>query len=289
MIYVIVGPTASGKSDLAVELALAQPNGSEIISADSRQVYKGLDIGTGKITKEEMKGIPHHLLDVADPKIQFSAAEYVALAKKAIEEIVSQGKTPIIVGGTGFYIDALVDGINLPEVAPNEKLRADLATKTAAELLSILEELDPSRAETIDVSNPHRLIRAIEIATALGKVPPPAKNPLPYEVKRIGIEVKPEILKERIRARLMKRLSTEETGVPDGMIGEARTLHENGLSWQRMEELGLEYRYLAMHLQGKMSREEMTEKLSTEIWKYSKRQLTWFKRDKRIEWQPMRG
>jgi tRNA dimethylallyltransferase len=278
-IIVIVGPTASGKSDLAVELALKH-NG-EVISADSRQVYKGLDIGTGKITAEEMKGVPHHLLDVADPKDTFTVVEYVELARKAIEEIISRGKTPILVGGTGFYIHALIDGITLPEVPPNEELREELKNKSSEELFSTLQKLDPKRAESIDPKNSRRLIRAIEISTELGEVPAVKSNPLPYPVKWIGTEVKPETLKGRIHVRLMKRLN-------NGMIEEAQKLHQEGLAYGRMEELGLEYRYLAYYLQGKMTLDEMIAKLETEIWRYSRRQLTWFKRDLRIEWTPIR-
>jgi tRNA dimethylallyltransferase len=277
-LYVIVGPTASGKSDLAVELAKKHKNGAEIISADSRQVYKGLDIGTGKITKKEMRGVPHHLIDVADPKKQFTVVQYIDLAKKALGVIIEKDKTPIIVGGTGFYIHALVDGIILPEVPPNKSLRAQLAQKSAMKLFSTLQRLDPNRANNIDPQNSRRLIRAIEIATALGKVPKVRSNPLPYAVKWIGLDMKPEILKKRIHDRLLKR-------VGNGMIAEAKHLHDKGLSWKRMEELGLEYRYLALHLQGKLTKQEMIEKLETEIWKYSKRQLTWFKHDPRIHWR----
>ncbi len=274
-LIVIVGPTASGKSDLAVELALKH-NG-EVISADSRQVYKGLDIGSGKITTEEMQGIPHHLLDVADPQNKFTVVQYVDLAKKAIENIVSRGKTPIVVGGTGFYIEALIDGTVLPDVGPNEDLRAELQEKPVEELFSMLQALDPKRAATIDPKNPRRIIRAIEIAQVLGKVPEVTSEPLPYDVRFIGIQISPEKLRERIGSRLVKRMR-------NGMIDEARNLHKAGLSYQRMEELGLEYRYLAFLLQNKMTEQEMTEKLATEIWKYAKRQMTWFKRDPRIQW-----
>jgi tRNA dimethylallyltransferase len=274
-ILVIVGPTASGKSDLAVELALRH-NG-EIISADSRQVYTGLDIGTGKITTEEMKGVPHHLLDVADPRNRFTVVEYIDLAKKAIEDIANRGKMPIIVGGTGFYIHAFIDGAILPEVPPDEALRDELNKKSAEELFSILEKVDPDRAATIDRHNARRIIRAIEIATHIGKVPEVRLNPLPYEVRFIGLDVPGEKLKERICVRLEKRLS-------NGMIEEVKRLSDEGLSWERMEELGLEYRYLALHLQGKIPVTEMKEKLATEIWHYARRQMTWFKKDKRIVW-----
>jgi tRNA dimethylallyltransferase len=278
-LIVIVGPTASGKSDFAVRLA--KKIKGEIISADSRQVYKGLDIGTGKITKGEMKGVPHHLLDVAHPKKQFSVANYVEHAYKALNTILEKGKTPIIVGGTGFYIQAFVDGVVLPEVPPNKKLRTQLEKKSADELYSMIERLDPKRAKVLDPKNVRRLIRAIEIAQSLGYVPKITQNPLPYETVFIGLRVSPEELKKKIRVRLIKRLR-------NGMIAEAERLHARGLSWKRMDELGLEYRYLAFYLQGKMTRREMVEKLATEIWRYSRRQMTWFKKDKRITWKTVR-
>jgi tRNA dimethylallyltransferase len=275
-ILVIVGPTATGKSDLAVQMA-KKING-EIISADSRQVYKGLDIGTGKIKESEMQGIKHYLLDVADPKKQFSVVKYVELAEKAIEEIFSKNKLPIIVGGTGFYIQALVDGIILPDVSPNKDLRKELNKKTSEELFEMLKKLDLQRAEKIDPKNSRRLIRAIEIASALGKVPAIKKSQKKYEVEFIGLTASPENLKERIKNRLDKRIE-------EGMIDEVKDLHTRGLSWKRMNELGLEYRYIAQFLQGKMTEAQMKEKLATEIWRYAKRQITWFKNDKRIDWR----
>ncbi|MES2216208.1 MAG: tRNA (adenosine(37)-N6)-dimethylallyltransferase MiaA [Patescibacteria group bacterium] len=279
-LIVIVGPTASGKSDLAVRLA--KKHNGEIISADSRQVYKGLNIGSGKITKKEMKGVPHYLLDVANPKKQFTVANYVELAHKALEKILEKNKTPIVVGGTGFYIQAFVDGIVLPEVPPNNKLRAQLEKKSATQLFGMIRKLDPSRAKDLDPLNARRLIRAIEIAKTLGKVPKLTSRPLPYKTIFIGTKISPTKLKEKIRVRLMKRLR-------NGMIDEARRLHTQGLSWKRMEELGLEYRYLAYFLQNKMTKKEMVEKLATEIWHYSRRQMTWFKRDKRIVWRRVVG
>jgi len=284
-IIVIVGPTASGKTALAIKLA-KKLNGltgqGEIISADSRQVYKGLDIGTGKVTKKEMAGIPHHLLDVADPKKIFTVADFKKLAEQKIKEIIARGKTPIMVGGTGFYIQVIVDNLILPEVGPNKKLRAKLAVKTTAELFEILKKLDPSRAGEIDRQNPVRLIRAIEIAKTLGKVPPliTARPSLAvYDFEIIGIKIEQKELNKKIHKRLIERLK-------QGMLAEVKKLHAHGLSWKRLEELGLEYRYLARFLRGKITKSEMIERLEKEIIKYSKRQMTWFKRDSRIRWQP---
>ncbi|MFM2358002.1 MAG: tRNA delta(2)-isopentenylpyrophosphate transferase, tRNA dimethylallyltransferase [Candidatus Parcubacteria bacterium] len=273
-IIVIVGPTASGKSNLGVSLA-KRFNG-EVISADSRQVYKGLDIGTGKITPAEMQGIPHHLIDVASPDSRFSVEKYKNRAEKKVGEILKRGNTPIIVGGTGFYIEALVDNILLPQVKPNLKLRRELSKKTPEELITLLQKADPRRASNIDIKNTRRIIRALEIADSLGKTPVAKKDPL-FEALFIGLNIEPVTLRERIAKRLRERIEA-------GMIKEAQKLHEEGLSWKRMDELGLEYRYLALHLKGKLTQEEMIAKLEFEIWHYAKRQLTWFKRDKRIQW-----
>ncbi|MEK7081807.1 MAG: tRNA (adenosine(37)-N6)-dimethylallyltransferase MiaA [Patescibacteria group bacterium] len=291
-ILVIVGPTAVGKSALAVWLA-KKLNG-EVISADSRQVYRGLNIGTGKIAKKEMRGVPHHLLDVAEPNKQFSAADFVRLGRAVIADIMARGRTPIICGGTGFYISALLGEISLSSTPPNPKLRARLLKKSAAALFAILKKLNPAQAKKIDLNNPCRLIRAIEIASYLYKHKNLAEkqhtltlsdsNKLVYptwelnsQVIKIGMTLPPEKLKEKIRTRLLAQIKT-------GMVAEAKHLHKNSLSWKRMEELGLEYRYLSRFLRGKISKNEMVEKLVTEIWRYAKRQMTWFKRDKTIRW-----
>lgn len=217
-----------------------------------------------------------HLLDVANPKKKFTVVQYVDLAQKAIQQILDKKKLPIIVGGTGFYIQALVNGIVLPEVPPDNKLRKELGKKTAAQLFAQLKKLDPKRAKNMDPMNSRRLIRAIEIALYLGKVPE-IKKVSRYSPLFIGLNLPPEELKKKIKIRLEKRVKA-------GMIKEAQKLHRTGLTWKRMEELGLEYRYLALHLQKKISKEEMTETLEKEIWQYVRRQLTWFKADKRIAW-----
>jgi tRNA dimethylallyltransferase len=235
-----------------------------------------MDLGTGKITKKEMRGIPHYLLDVASPKKVFSVSDFKKLADKKIEDIIARGKTPIICGGTGFYIDAVVDGNILPEVPPNKKLRSTLEKKSPEKLLEILKKFDKSRAKNIDAKNKVRLIRAIEIAKALGKVPK-IKSQSKYEVTKIGLTLPDEILKDKIKNRLLARIKK-------GMLREIKKLHESGVSWKRMEMLGLEYRYGALYLQSKISKQEMIEKLNTEIWHYAKRQKTWFKRDKNTNW-----
>jgi len=273
-IIVILGPTASGKSALAVKFA-KKFNG-EVISADSRQVYKGLNIGTGKITKEEMLNIPHHMLDVLSPKKVFTAAEFKNKTDKIIQDILSRDKVPILCGGTGFYIQAIVDNVEFPNVLPNPVLRKKLSPLGVETLFAKLKKLDSERAKTSDRYNKVRLIRAIEIATVLGKVPKVISNPQ-FETLQIGIKTDEKELKKKIHARLVTRLQ-------QGMITEVRNLHKNGLSWKRLHELGLEYRYISNYLQSKSSKDEMFKKLETAIWHFARRQMTWFKRDKRIKW-----
>jgi tRNA dimethylallyltransferase len=273
-LIVVLGPTASGKSDLAVELA-KKFNG-EIISADSRQVYKGMDLGTGKITEKEMKGVTHHLLDVYSPKKVFTVAEYKKLADSAIQDILKRNKIPIICGGTGFYIDAVVSGQSFPEVLANPKLRKELESKSLEELQKTLKKIDSERFETVDTKNKVRLVRAIEIATELGNVPK-IKTENRYGALYIGINWPKEVLRERIYTRIISRIS-------DGMIEEIERLHTEGLSWKRMFSLGLEYRHISLFLQGKLTKEEMIKTLHTKICQFAKRQITWFKRNKKIIW-----
>lgn len=284
-IIAIVGPTASGKSDLTVELALwiernqeeFKFKGAEVISADSRQVYKGMDIGTGKITKEEMKGIPHHLLDVASPKRKFTVAQYKNKALATVEKIFNKNKVPILVGGTGFYMQSVIDGIAIPEVPPDWELRKRLDKKTKNELYERLKKTDPRRAEEVKY-NKRKLIRALEIVNKTKKpVPPLERKPLPYPVLMLGIKIEIEELKELIRKRLLKRME-------QGMIEEVKKLKESGVSWQRIEEFGLEYRWIGKYLQNKVTREEMLERLQKDIENFAKRQMRWFLQDNRINW-----
>jgi len=274
-VLIILGTTASGKSALAVKLAKRFKG--EVISADSRQVYKGLDVGSGKIIKKEMLGIPHHLLDVADPKKYFSVSDYKKLAELNVSYIIRKQKLPIICGGTGFYIDTLIGKVNLPEVSPNKALRRKLEKYPTEKLYKMLQKKDTRRAKEIDPKNKVRIIRALEIIEALGKVPVWTPS-VHSEYKFIFIGLKPDQkdLEKRIYKRILKRL--------DGMIKEAKSLRTNGLSYARMETLGLEYRYLARLLQKKITKQEFINQLYSEIKKYSKRQMTWFKRNKQIKW-----
>ncbi len=292
-VLAIVGPTASGKSDLAVKLA-KQFDG-EIISADSRQVYKGLDIGTGKITKREMKGVPHHLLDVAKLSnrpsgsiTRFTVADYQKLAQAKIAEITDRRHLPIICGGTGLYIQAALGELNIPPVPPDLKLRQKLVKKPAAELFKLLLKLDPTRTINIDRHNPRRLIRAIEITQHFkltgGQTSFFNKRGVildKYHTFWIGLKPGKENLRQKIKARLQKRLRR-------GLIQEVQDLHQkNKISWKKLEELGLEYRYVSRFLQKQephqtgLKREKiesLLKKLELEIWHYAKRQMTWFKR-----------
>lgn len=274
-ILVIVGPTASGKTGLSIELA-KQFNG-EVISADSRQVYRGMDIGSAKVTKEEMQGVPHHLLDVADPKETYNASDFKRDAQIAIEDILSRGKLPIICGGTFFYVDTLLGRVSLPEVEPDEELRTELEEKSATELLKILTELDPNRASTVEAENPRRLIRAIEVAKKLGYVPEPKETESPYNTFTIGLTVNMENHADTLRKRLLERLNI-------GMIEEVKSLLANGVTHERLEKFGLEYRYASRYLRGEVDFETMVNEIVVKSRQFAKRQLTWLKRDQTIHW-----
>ena len=273
-VLVVLGPTAVGKTSISIEIAKAL--GGEVVSADSRQVYTGLDIGSGKVTPAEMDGIPHHLIDIANPEEIFSVSDYLHLGRKALNDILTRKKVPIVVGGTGFYIDALIGTVSLPGVPADPSLRFQLSGFSLEKLNEELKKLDPERAKTIDTKNPVRLMRAIEIARVLGVVPPIQPEKL-YDTAYIGLTLPSEELGRKIHNRLLGRLQA-------GMLEEAVQLHAHGLSWERMESLGLEYRYMARHLQGHISYEEMISQLELEIRHYAKRQMTWFKRNKDIVW-----
>lgn len=268
-VIVVAGPTASGKSDFAVDLA--QKVNGEIISADSRQIYKGLDIGTGKITKEEMKGIPHHMLDVVDIGDEFSVAEYARLAKPILENILSRGKTPIVCGGTGQYIDALIYDTETPPVPPNKLLRALLEEKDIDELYHELALRDPYRADTVDRYNKVRLVRALEIVHEMGHVPKQKEPTLLYDVELYLMHPTREVLRERITTRLEKRLKL-------GMIEEVKQLIKKGFNSMQMKRFGLEYEIIGKYLEGSLSEEDMQTEIITKSMQYAKRQDTWNKK-----------
>lgn len=274
-LFVIVGPTASGKSAFAVKLA-KKVNG-EVISADSRQIYKGLDIGTGKITKKETAGIPHHLLDVVSPKKTFTVVQYQKLARKKIEEIWRRGKVPILCGGTGFYIQAVVDGIIFPHIPPNLPLRKRLEELKTDELAVLLKKKDANRYKTIDIHNRRRLIRAIEIAHALGRVPPLKKKPLKADIIFFGIKKSKKELKKLLKKRVRHWLRR-------GLLKEVEKLQKMKIPKKSFQEFGLVYSWALKLYKKEISRQEFIEGLTKDLLSYAKRQITWFKKDKRIKW-----
>ncbi len=273
-IVVILGPTAVGKSDLAVEVA--QAFAGEVISADSRQVYQGLDLGTGKITAEEMRGVPHHLLDVVDLDTEYTVVDWQKAAREKVREIISRGHLPIVCGGTGLYIDSLVYDTAFPEVPANDTLRRELEEQSTAQLAQMLAKKDPSRYEGIDTKNRVRLIRALEIVEAVGVVPKLAPPESRYNTLWIGLTLPKEELARRITQRLQKRIE-------GGMIQEVEKLRATYRE-EKLLDLGLEYRYTTDFLQGKYNKEEYISLLSTKIIQYSKRQTTWFKRNSDTHW-----
>jgi tRNA dimethylallyltransferase len=281
-IIVILGPTSSGKSSVAIKLA--QKFNGEIISADSRQIYRGMDVGTGKVTTQEQALAKHHMLDVVSPKTNFSAAQFKKYAEKIIRDILKRGKLPIICGGTGFWIKALVDDVIYPEVKPDRELREKLGKNSVEELFAMLKKLDPVRAENIDAKNPVRLIRAIEICKTLGSVPAVASRE-PSSTKdnfrlflQIGISLPKEKLHQNIEKRLKQRFN-------EGMIEEVERLHkENKISWKKMESFGLGYLWIAKYLQKQLPKEELFEKVYSAEKDYAKRQMTWFRKDAKIVW-----
>ncbi|MBX4187411.1 MAG: tRNA (adenosine(37)-N6)-dimethylallyltransferase MiaA [Candidatus Doudnabacteria bacterium] len=275
---VILGPTSSGKSTLAIHLA--KKFHGEIISADSRQVYKGMNIGTGKVTKAEQKIVPHHLLDVSSPKKQFSVSDFKRLTHRSTEQIVNKGNIPFLVGGTPFWIYAVIDDLQIPEVKPNPKLRKQLEQKSTAELFALLKKLDPKRAKTIDSHNPRRLIRAIEIIKTTGQPVPDLSSVRKRQTQNaliIGIKKDQNKLYQLIDARLEARLK-------QGLVAEVKKLLKNKVSHKRLQEMGLEYRFVSLYLQGYLKYDEMVQQLKSAIHKFSKRQMTWFKTDSRIKW-----
>ena len=294
----VVGPTASGKSELAVDLA-KKYNG-EIISADSRQIYRGMNIGSGKVEGKwnrkvyVYKSIPHYLIDEASPRVQYSAARFQKLARAKIKEILKRGKIPIICGGTGHWIDAVVFENNFPKVKPDSSTRQMLSHLTTQEMFEMLKKLDPRRAMEIDKNNPHRLIRALEIVITTGKPIPKLSGKLEktmeerqtfndYKILWLGINPSIETLEKNIAKRLKPRLK-------QGMIAEVSNLHKPtnqggaGLCWKKLEAFGLEYKYCALFLQNKIPLEDLEKGILIASRQYAKRQLTWWKRNPLINW-----
>lgn len=277
-LIVVLGPTACGKSGLGV--ALAKQYNGEIVSADSRQVYRGLDLGTGKITPEEMEGVPHHLLDVARPGEQYSVARFQQEAYAAIDGILERGRVPFLVGGTGLYVRAVSEGYVFHAAPPDPALRAELEAKSTQELRDILTRAGVELDEDCFHNRP-RLVRLIEKLQNGEDPHAEAERDPHYEVLTLGVTYPREIVCQRIDARLEARLDA-------GMVEEVRGLRESGVSDEFLEGLGLEYRYILHHLTGELpTREALTEELGRAIKRFAKRQVSWFKKDRDVHWLDM--
>ena len=273
-LIVIAGTNASGKSGLGVQLASMY--GGEVVSADSRQVFRGLDMGSGKITPQETLGVPHHLIDVCEPGDFFSMADFQRLAYAAIDDILARGKVPFLVGGTGLYVDAVADGYELSDRAPDLKLREHLETFDTPALYEMLNERLPDTQ--IDPKNRNRVMRAIERIEA-DDYHPGRRNPR-YRTLKLGVTWDRETLKARIDERLERRLQ-------QGMVQEVQGLLDRGVSTEFLMKLGLEYRYLTRYLQGELTYDQMVEELGNAIKKFAKRQMTWFRREENLHWLDM--
>ena len=274
-LIVIEGTNASGKSGLGVRLA--EKYGGEIVSADSRQVFRGLDLGSGKITPEEMRDVPHHLIDVADPNEFFSMHDFQRLAYRAIDSICARGKTPFLVGGTGLYVESVTEGYVMNDLKPDLEYRAYLETFETPELYQMLIQLRPGIE--IDPKNRNRVMRRLE------KIHDGDEESVPnqprYDCLKLGVLWKPEVLRARIDERLEHRLS-------DGMIEEVQRLMDEGATVEFLKKLGLEYRYITQYLIGEIpDRQEMIDALATAIKQFAKRQRIWFRRDPAIHWLDM--
>ncbi len=291
-LIVILGPTATGKTKLAV--ALARKFNGEIVSADSRQIYRGMDIGTGKDLSEyslssrrkpgsrnkknwipdqvrnDNSFVPYHLINIVNPNTEFNVAKYKKLALKKIHGIIKRGKLPILVGGTGLYISAIVDNYDLPAVKPDKITRKKLKELKKEEKVRLLKKFDPEALKFIDIKNPRRIDRALEVCLSGYKFSELRKKKEPlFDVLQLGITFPKKILDERIDARVEKRLK-------QGMVREVANLHKNGVSWRRLEGFGLEYWFIAKYLQNKIKKDEMIRLLKIAIHQFAKRQMTWF-------------
>jgi tRNA dimethylallyltransferase len=274
-LLVILGPTASGKTGLAVRLA--RGIGGEILSADSRQVYREMDLGTGKDLSEYGRGgsaVPVHLIDICDPAEEFDVFTFQNLFYTCIQEILRRGKTPILAGGTGLYLDSVLRGYRMPAVPENQKLREQLAGEEMESLCRNFRSLCPDVHNTTDLMERKRLIRAIEIAEFSREHPHAAEPPVTVSPLIIGIHCDRKDLRRKITLRLQNRLDA-------GMIEEIQCLHDRGIAWKRLESFGLEYRYISLYLQQKITRDAMFQTLNTRIHQFAKRQETWFRRMER--------
>lgn len=267
----ILGPTASGKTRLAV--ALARELDGEIISADSRQVFRGMDIGSGK-DLHEYGDVPYHLIDILESGAEFSVFAFLRLFRDAFADIAGRGRLPVLCGGTGLYLDAVLRGYRMLEVPEDPSLRAGLEDRSADELAALLRELKPEQHNTSDLLEHSRTIRAIEIAR-FEREHAGQQEALPeVHSLTIGIHWERSELRRRITERLKMRLES-------GMIEEVQRLHEGGVAWDRLDYYGLEYRYIGAFLQGKLNRNDMFQRLNSAIHDFAKRQENWFRKMER--------
>lgn len=279
-LIVILGTTACGKSGLGVELA--RHVGGEIVSADSRQVYRGLDLGTGKVTEAEMGGVPHHLLDVVEPNESYSVAQFQKDAYAAIDDILARGKVPLLVGGTGLYVRAVAEGYTFRDSQPNPTLRAELEQKSAGELYAMFQEKTGRTLSGGEENNRHRLVRTMEKILSGEDLTEAPRAPR-YQVLQLGMTYPREELCRRIDERLLRRLD-------DGMVEEVARLQEEGATDAFLEGLGLEYRYILWYLTGKLpSKEALIDELGRAIKRFAKRQMVWFQKDRDVLWLDTAG
>ena len=281
-LVVILGPTASGKTEIAARLAWDLHG--EIISADSRQVYRGMDIGTGKDLNQYIinaKKIPSHMIDIVDPESEFNLFEFQKRFYKIFSEIQKKGNLPILAGGTGLYLQAILSGYEMPEAISEPELRKELDRKSIEELKEIFFAFKTHLHNKTDLEDKQRLIRAIEIERARNSKNSEQNERPVMDAAVFGITWERSILRQRITSRLEERLQ-------HGMIEEVKSLHASGLSWSRLDSFGLEYRYISQYLQNLISLDEMKNKLNTAIHQFAKRQETWFRRMERkgimIKW-----
>ena len=276
-VVAVVGTNASGKSALGIDLA--KKYGAEIISADSRQVFRGLDLGSGKVTPEETQGVPHHLIDVREPNEFFSMADFQRMAYQAIDDIRGRGRLPMIVGGTGLYVDSVLDGYLLSDKEPDLAYRAELEKLTTPQLYDMLLELKPD--VQVEKNNRNRVMRIIERIHD-GDDATPGKQAR-FESLRLGVSWPREVLGRRIDERLERRLE-------QGMIEEVQRLMDEGATTEFLLGLGLEYRFITQYLIGEIpDRQVMLDKLAIAIKQFAKRQMTWFRRNPEIVWLDMSG
>jgi tRNA dimethylallyltransferase len=279
-IIALVGPTASGKSALA--LLVAKKFNGEVVSADSRQIYRGMDIGTAKPSTEEMHAIPHHLVDIKDPDEDYTVAEYKEDAEAAIGKILAKGKLPILAGGTGLYVRAVLENLDIPKIKADPALRIKLEKEIAEEGLGLvfkkLVALDPDAEYVVDSKNPRRVVRALEVTITTGEpfTVQQKKNKRLFDAMEIGLELPPEVLRERIDARA-------DQMVTDGLIGEVQKLIKlYGVGADAFDAIG--YREIIQHLEDGLPLTQAVHAIKMNTWHYAKRQMTWFKKDKAVHW-----